>query len=254
MCKLFSKKLLLIGLYVLTGPAVFMFTGCIHFNSNEEDYYNFDADAGSLRQIETLELEEAEEEITEYSPVEPELPEIEISLEKCRALTLENNLDLTVQLIEPTIAAELVSQEEAKFEAIFTGNMNYVKLDTPTASTLDIAGSSVDSAYIDLGVNIPLRTGGTLSFDLADQRMKTDSLFSVFNPSYESDFSASISQPLLRNAGNRVNTYAIRVAEYNRQITDTRTKMEAIRIIADVDRAYWRLYAARRLLDVRRQQ
>ena len=60
--------------------------------------------------------------------------------------------------------------------------------------------------------------------------------------------SLSISHPLLRNAGNRANTYAIRIAEYERQITYARTKLEVIRVIADVDRVYWRLYAARNAL------
>jgi outer membrane protein TolC len=79
-------------------------------------------------------------------------------------------------------------------------------------------------------------------------------IYSIFNPSYSSDLSASISQPLLRGAGKRVNTYAIRIAEYDQQITDARTKLEVIRIIADVDRVYWRLYAARRALELRKQQ
>jgi outer membrane protein len=254
MCKLSLKKLMLFWLYVLTCPAVFMFTGCVHFNGNERDYNIFKADAGSVRQIEPLVLEEAEEETAEYSPVEPELPEIEISLEKCRALTLENNLDLTVQLIEPTIAAELVSQEEARFEATFTGRAQYSSTNSPSAYSLDISGNKVDSFYTDLGVSLPLRTGGEIKVDLIDSRLKTNSFFPTFNPSYESDITASISQPLLRDAGNRVNTYRIRAAEYNRQIIDTQTKLQAIRIIADVDIAYWRLYAVRRMLDVRRQR
>jgi outer membrane protein TolC len=89
---------------------------------------------------------------------------------------------------------------------------------------------------------------------LTDYETETDSEFAVYNPSYSNTLSASISQPLLRNAGRRVNEYAIRVAEYNHRIADTQTKLQAIRILADVDIAYWRLYAARRLLEVRRQQ
>jgi outer membrane protein TolC len=113
----------------------------------------------------------------------------------------------------------------------------------------------MDYTYADLGVRVPLRTGGTVTFNMIDTRSKMDTeIYSIFNPSYSSDFSASISQPLLRNAGKRVNTYAIRIAEYDEQITDARTKLEVIRIIADVDRVYWRLYAARRALELRKKQ
>jgi outer membrane protein len=252
MYKYFSKKLALIGLYVLTGSSVFLFTSCVHFWGNEKDYYTSDVATESLRQVEPIELEEAKEETPQYSPVEPELPEMEISLEKCRALTLENNLDLRVQLINPTIDAERVSQEEAQFEATFFGAGQYAKTDSPTYTALE--GSKQDTVYFDFGVNIPLKTGGEIKVDLLDYKRKTNNLFSFLNPSNTARLSASISQPLLRNAGNRVNTYAIRVAEYNRMITDTTTKIQTIRIIADVEVAYWRLYAARRLLDVRRQQ
>jgi outer membrane protein TolC len=167
---------------------------------------------------------------------------------------MENNLDLKVQLISPAIAAERVSEEEARFEAAFFSNIGYTKADTPVATTLDIAGSKVDYSSADLGVRVPLRTGGTVTFDLADRRTKTDSLFSIFNPSYSSGLSASISQPLLRNAGDRINTYAIRIAEYEHQVTNAQTKLEVIRVIAAADRVYWRLYAAREELDVRKKQ
>jgi outer membrane protein TolC len=84
--------------------------------------------------------------------------------------------------------------------------------------------------------------------------METDSFYSIYNPSYDADLSASISQPLLRGAGRRANEYAIRIAELGMQIADAQTKLQVIYAIAQADKAYWRLYAARKLLEVRRQQ
>ena len=231
-----------------------LLTGCEQFPGDEK-FYEIKIAPEKLRKVETLELQEAEAEESARPDVnEPPPEELELSLEQCRALTLENNLDLKVQLIGPAIAAERVDQEQAAFESAFFSNMTYAKTDTPVASTIDISGSKVDYSYMDLGVRMPLRTGGTVTFDLAGNRIKTDSLFSIFNPSYGSDLSVSISQPLLRGAGNRANTHAIRIAEYERQITDAKTKLEVIRIIAAVDRVYWRLYAARKELEVRKQQ
>ncbi len=211
-----------------------------------------------LRNVETLELKEAPEQKNGRTDVndanQTPAKELSLTLEECRAMTLENNLDLKVQLISPAIAAEKVSEQEAKFEAAFFSNLRYGKTDTPVASFIDIAGSSLDYSSADLGVQVPLQTGGTVTFDLADNRTKTNSIYSIFNPSYGSDMSLSISQPLLRGAGDRVNTYAIRIAEYEQQITDARTKLEVIRAIAAADRVYWRLYAARKELEVRKQQ
>jgi outer membrane protein len=213
----------------------------------------------TTRQIEMLQLqkskvqEQVPAEVNDVNQAPPK--ELKLTLEQCRALTLTNNLDLKVQLINPAIAAERVSEQEAQFEAAFFSNLTYSKTDTPVASFLDeISGSQVEYSNTDLGVQIPMRTGGTITFDLADNRAKTGSPYSVFDPSYGADMSVSISQPLLRNAGRRTNTYAICIAQLERQITDARTKLEVIRIIADVDRVYWRLYAARRELEVRKQQ
>ncbi len=233
-----------------------LFSGCYHFIS-EEEIYSIEVSPETFQQIDTIELKEvkeAEEEQEINLDKNAELPssEFSLSLEECRALTLENNLDLKVELINPTIAAEQVTQEEASFEAIFNSQSVYSKSDSPTSTSLE--GSEEEIAYTNMGVSLPLRTGGEISVDLLDYKYKSNNIYLTLNPSLTSQLSASISQPLLRNAGKRVSTYAIRLAEYNRQIIGAQTKLAAIRIVADADKAYWNLYAARRLLDVRKQQ
>ena len=251
MNKNLTLKLYKYGLVIYIGFALILLTGCEQF-SRSENYSTVRIEPERTRQIETLELKEMAGEDVSRAEVNEPPEELELTLEQCRAFTLENNLDIKVQLINPAIAAERVSQQEAQFESAFSANINYIKTDTPTSTTL--TGSQAENMSMDFGVQVPLRTGGTVNFNIADSRSETDLIFSTLNPSYSSDFSASISQPLLRNAGKRVNTYAIEISEYDRQITDARTKLEMIRIIAAADRVYWRLYAARKELEVRRQQ
>jgi outer membrane protein len=219
-------------------------------------YSDIEVPQAKLRQIETLELEEAEPNEAPMADANEAPPaELELSLEQCRALALQNNLQLKADLINPTIAAERLSEEEAKFEASFFANATYNRSDNPSVGFSDeISGSKSDFLNGDLGVRVPLHTGGTVTFDVADTRVKTDAVGTVFNPYYTSDASLSISQPLLRNAGKWANTHSIRLASYNRQITDARAKLEVITILAAIDRVYWRLYAAQKELDVRRQQ
>jgi len=236
------------------GLGIVVSAGCQQFPADEK-FYETQIPSQKTRQIETLDLEKISAK--EKAPAEAnEVPptELELTLEDCRALALSNNLGLKVQLISPAIAAKRVSKEEANFESAFFSNITYTKTDTPEATTFDISGSKVDYSYTDLGVRVPLRTGGIVTFDLADRRTKTDSTYPTFNPSYSSNLSVSISQPLLRNAGKRANTHSIRIVKYDRQITDARTKLEVIRVIAAADRVYWRLDATRRELDVRKKQ
>lgn len=241
---------------VVAAFGVFLSSGCIHLKGND-NYSDLIVPIETLRQIEPIELSEAAEEEKVIVPDkdEPAPAELEISLAECRALILENNLDLKVQLINPSIAAERVIETEAnKYEATFSVNATYREINTPVAGYLDeISGSKVDTAFVNYGVNVPLKTGGNIGFNITDNRIKTDAP-SKFNPRYTPSFTASISHPLLRDAGSRASSHNIIIAEYDSQIRNAQTKRETTYIIAETDRAYWNLYAERRSLDVSRQE
>ena len=215
-----------------------------------------------LRSINTLVLQQIEYE--NETPPTPEesldsarnqfagIERIGLSLQEARVAAIANNLNLNASLIAPTIAAEQVSEEEGRFEALFTLSGSLVDNDEAVASTLDSAQSTIRS--ITPGVRIPLRTGGELSVDLPISRYETDNAFSLLNPSYTTDLNFSLSHNLLRGAGRRAATHSIRIADYGRQISEAQSKLEVIRTLAEVDRAYWRLYAAIRALEVVEQQ
>jgi len=177
---------------------------------------------------------------------------VDLTLADVRAAALANNLELNVVLFDPTIAQATLSEESARFEWTFTSTIRHSDFENPTADLL--TGSSVQNTDLNFGVNVPLYTGGTIRAELPMNRRETDLVFSVLDPSYASDLRFSISQPLLRNAGLRVNTHGIRIAGYQKQAAEARTKLETIRILAAADRAYWRLYATTKELEVRLQQ
>lgn len=211
------------------------------------------------RSIATFHVPEAErvpvQSAAQRSPITDPfagLESIPVSVEEARAWTLENNLDLRVALIDPTIANQNVSEEEARWESVFFSNLRVTNLNQPTASTL--IGAEVKQVDFDFGVRVPMRTGGEITVRLPFNRTKTNNQFSTLNPSLTTDMELSISQPLLRNAGRRANTHALRVASLNEGVTSSRTRLEVIRQLAAADRAFWRLYAARRALDVAQQQ
>lgn len=247
-------------LITILACAVTVFVGGCEEFAKEEDFLEVKARPEQTREIKTLKLEEKRDANEGIEINRPAQGEIELSIEQCRAMTLKNNLDLKVQLIEPAIAARQLGAEEAKFESSFFSNLNYSDIEQP--SVVVEQAQKYKSGTVDLGVDVPLQTGGTVRFDLADNRTKTT--FNTFDAngrsisesmvSYTPTTTFSISQPLLRGAGKRVNTYSIRVLEYQRQITEAMTKLEVIRALANADRGYWRLYAARKELEVRQQE
>lgn len=227
------------------------------------DYLTHPISPDRLRQVQTLEFKTAPDQAGDYdpqkatSPPDPPVPpappeELTLTLAQARAAALQYNLDLQVQLINPTIARQSITEQEAQYEALFFSNLSLTKTDTPTNTTL--SGTQTEQRNADVGLRIPLRTGGLITLDLPVSRFETDNIFSTLNPSHTADASVSISQPLLRGGGLRANTHAIRLARYQSLATEARTKLELIRILTDVDRAYWRLVATRSAQQVRKQE
>ena len=254
-----SSRLVLLS----CGAAAGVLGACANPLGSIDADYGRRASPERLRAIERFNAEQAVKPAAEVEAEENEIRErarnrfegverVELSLEQVRAATLANNLELRVALIDPVISAERVTEEEARFEAVFRPRAGYRETDNPTFDTT--ASNQQDSVFAGAGVDIPLRTGGRVSVDLFESRSETNNPFFTLNTAYNADFTVSVSQPLLRNAGRRVNTYAIRVAAYQDQITQARTKLEVIRRLADADRSYWALDAARRALDVAQQQ
>ena len=189
-------------------------------------------------------VEQATTEISEQiSDPNESIPMIELTLEKVRAATLANNLNLKIDLIAPAIAQRTVDIERAKFEAVLYSSAQY------NASETDTGTSSTSNSY-ETGVEAPLHTGGSISVGMPFSESDSDTSDGVADAAV----SVSYIQSLLRGGGTRINTHSIRIAGYQKYTIDARTKQVAIYLLAGADIAYWRLYMACRELDVRREQ
>jgi outer membrane protein TolC len=193
-----------------------------------------------------------------------------VSIADIRANALKNNLDIKVAQVDPLIAATQVREEEAKFDQIIFAYAKYSQLDSPKISgdtvefksdnpalnTEQLKLSTIEqhksSSDLEAGIKIPLRTGGTVSVSSPLENKVNKGKFA--SDEYRSALRFSISQPLLRGAGRQINEASIQIAEYSQQAFKLKTRLQSIRIIAMVDKAYWALYAAWAELDVKSQQ
>lgn len=193
-----------------------------------------------------------------------------VSIADIRAKALKNNLTIKVAQLDPLIASTVVREEEAKFDNIIFAYAKYSQLNSPKLSGDNVEFKSdnptlsgqqlklttleqeIRSAELEAGIKIPLRSGGTISVSSPLKNKVNNGRFD--SNEYRSAMRFSISQPLLRNAGRQVNEASIRIAEYSQQAVQLKTRLQAIRIVAIVDKAYWALYQAWGELDVRRQQ
>jgi hypothetical protein len=179
---------------------------------------------------------------------------IELSLADVRASSLQNNLELSATIIDPAIAEAGFQIESARFESTFVASITQSDVNQQITNESQSANSS--STGVDLGVEIPLQTGGTISFSAPFSRNTQNSQldFNGLSNFWSAGLQFSIAQPLLRNAGLRVNTAPIRVAAYRSQIAQAQAKLAAIRILGNAEKSYWRLYAAWQEFEVRKQQ
>lgn len=193
-----------------------------------------------------------------------------LSVTELRLETLRRNLDLDVIFIDPAIARTEVSEEEAKFDATIFGGARYGRQNPPeldgdlvgfTSDEEELDGAVVkltqieqskESFDVDLGIAVPLPTGGTM--ELRNVLAENNKLSPQRFEQYVSALKFSFSQPLLRNAGVKANTASIRLSRLRQQEVNAQTKLSAIRVLAGAEKAYWRLYAARKLLEIRAQQ
>jgi len=239
-------------------PALLVVTlaGCANPLTSDETDYGRRVSLSTLRNVEPLDLSThalpPREQPEPYHPSFEGLEKIELSLPEARALAFENNLDLAASLVAPEIANTSVTEEEAAFESVFGLSARWNETDDATSSQLTSAQSRFQT--LAPSVTVPLRTGGTATISLPMTRNKNDNPFTTLNPAYTSDLQFSLSHALLRGAGRRAATYAVRVASYNEQISESETKLQVIAQLSAVDRAFWRLYQARAELDVQQQQ
>ena len=177
-----------------------------------------------------------------------------LSLAEVRVSALENNLELRATILDPAIAEAGFEAESARFESTFVASVNQNESNQQITNQDQSAQSS--STSVNLGLEVPLQTGGTLSFSTPFSRNTQDSQFAVaeFDAYWSAGVRFSVAQPLLRDAGIRVNTAPIRVASYRSQIAQAQAKLAATRILGNAEKAYWRLYAAWQELEVRKQQ
>ncbi len=174
-----------------------------------------------------------------------------VTIADVRAMALANNLDLRVVQFDPTIGITRIDEELAKFEAVL--NAAYTKNTTGFLTQLE-ESVSADASNANLGVSVPLATGGSISAGtLINQADQGASALPGYEP-YEAGLQFSISQPLLQGAGIATNTASIRIAKYQGRMVDARTKLQTIRILADAEKAYWNLYRASKQLEVRVSQ
>jgi outer membrane protein TolC len=104
---------------------------------------------------------------------------------------------------------------------------------------------TTESAGAGLALGQLLATGGELSLRASAARETTDGSFSLLSPSHWTQVGFAFEQPLLRGRATDGARLAVRVAAADRTRAAASLRRELNDVVAEVERAYWRLAAVR---------
>ncbi|MEM6703150.1 MAG: TolC family protein [Acidobacteriota bacterium] len=179
---------------------------------------------------------------------------IKLSLDEAVTLSLSNNLGLRVERFRRAQDLFRIQQQEGiyDFNLAFNAGLD----ESTTAAVTVLAGADVAEAenqFFNLQLRQLVSTGGTFGIDYNNRRSESNSQFQLLNPSFNLNFDAVYTQPLLRDAGRLATERGIRVAQTNARIGLENLKTSIVNTVQQVENAYWTLVAAREQLAVDQQ-
>ena len=175
--------------------------------------------------------------------------------------SLERNLDIQVQRLEPQLLDLQVAGLGASYRPSLTSSLfTQGATNLPTSQLQAAGGSQIsnDSMQWNAGMQKNFRWGGgALAANFNNTRLETSDTAATRNPAYTSNIQAQYTQPLLRNFRTDPTRSSLLIQTLQSQITDLNLRATLTITEAQVRNAYWDLVfaidnveAARRNLDL----
>lgn len=179
---------------------------------------------------------------------------LRLGLEDMIALTLANNTEIRINSLNLQLSAFALKRSYAPFDPMFTTRFSPARSTVPSTSELEGAAiTSSLSHQVSFGYSQLFQTGTNFSTALGATRSATNSSWVTINPSYVSNLTFSLTQPLLRGRGFLANRAPIIVAQRN--LKQSRADFEASvnSTIANAVNQYWDVVESRQNLEVLRK-
>jgi outer membrane protein TolC len=174
-----------------------------------------------------------------------ERPVLELSLDEAVERALENNIDIAVEKFTPQTARENLRAAQGDYDPFLSAVVDHNDQTQP-ASNAFTGGDQVttQSQNWSLGISQRFTTGADLSLAFNNRKTDTDSIFSTFNPNFNSSFTIAVTQPLLRDLKIDASRQNIRIRKNNLEISDTQFHQVVTNVVANVKTLYYDLIFA----------
>jgi len=130
------------------------------------------------------------------------------------------------------------------FDPILTGTLQLDQTRAQSPNAFGNAFTDTHTATYDFGYQQGFAWGTNLSVGFNNSRNTSTSTFQTHSPQLNSNFRATISQPLLSGFGLLPNTRFIKIAKNNREISDVAFRLQVITTVNQIENIYWDLVNA----------
>jgi len=171
-------------------------------------------------------------------------PVVPLTIDDAVRLALERNLDIAVQRMGPELADITIAQSLTAYRPTVTADFNRSSTTSAPTSQLQLSSGGSGVTNHNLGYNgtytqLTPWWGGNIRANLNNSRSDSNSNNATFNPSYQSTWTLTYSQPLLRGRSVDATRRTITVAKINRDISDVQLKSQLSNLVSDVRNSYW---------------
>ena len=186
-------------------------------------------------------------------------PSVALTLDDAVKFALDRNLDIAVQRLNPEINDILYASTKSVYHPALTSVVSTQSTTNPATSTL--SGSQAVGVPVVAGLtnfnggiaqSIPWG-GGSAAIQLNNNKQTTTSLNVLYNPTYNTNWSGSYTQPLLRNFSTDATRRTLQVTKLNRDISDVQLRSTITNTLSNVRNAYWDYVFSVQAVEVARQ-
>jgi outer membrane protein len=184
---------------------------------------------------------------------------VAVALQSVITSSIQRNLAAEQARLQPGIAQQDVIIAQAAFDFLLFSNVNLSKIDEPQQVPV-VGGVPLGSPFnaneqyfFETGIRKQFTTGAVAQVDTNLTRFQDNSpgIFFIPDPAYTAAVDLSVTQPLLRNFGEDVNTATIRLAENTKEQAVQQLRLTLLDTVQSAEHAYWDLVQAWRELSIK---
>lgn len=191
----------------------------------------------------------------------PPFPSDDMELSMVLEQALTDNLDLASNAVDVDISEATVLAALGAYDVFLTAGLNGSVTETPQRGSQFTFSLGQRTIGGNVGFNKKIQTGGTVGLTLNANRSLSDQPVNFFDTtagsttlsSYAITPTLTVSHPLLRGAGLRVNRADINRAKVATSSAEAQRQVLAEGIVRDLVSAYWDLLFAHRDLENKRR-